>query len=218
MVLVDRASLARSFQSGGGPVQAGLRKRHQGVIDTTGAFAPDGPGEPTAAEGAWLLLRRAYADALPLALAGEWTDREQAGDYHALKVELERRTPFDAAQRALDRRAYRDRLIRAVDAPLRTLAPELIRCSLNDLYVPLRAMVGDPDSPESRVRHGEAERKRPILWLDDALYGWATRPNPASTDAIRVLSGEPGAGKSSACAMLAARLAGEGRTRGRPRC
>lgn len=158
------------------------------------------------------LLRRAFADALPLALAGEWTDRERAGDYRALKAELERRTPFDdAAQRALDWRAYRDRLIRAVDAPLRTLAPELIRCSLTDLYVPLRAMVGDPDGPEARGRRGGDGAKRRILWLDEALYGWATRPNPAPTDAFRVLSGEPGAGKSSACAMLAARLAGEGR-------
>ncbi len=153
-------------------------------------------------------IRRAFADALPLALAGEWRNAERAKDYQALRAALEP-TPFDpAAQRSLQWNAHRDRLVKAMDAPLRALNPEKIRCSLNDLYVPLRAAVGDPEAPE---RTSGERRKRPLVWLDDALYGWATRTNHTPPDRIRVLSGEPGAGKSSTSMKLAARLAAEKR-------
>jgi hypothetical protein len=153
-------------------------------------------------------IRRAFADALPLALAGEWRNAEREKDYQALRAALEP-TPFDpAAQRSLQWNAHRDRLVKAMDAPLRALNPEKIRCSLNDLYIPLRAAVGDPEAPE---RTSGERRKRPLVWLDDALYGWATRMDHAPPDRIRVLSGEPGAGKSSACMKLAARLAAEKR-------
>ena len=153
-------------------------------------------------------IRRAFADALPLALAGEWRNTEREKEYQALRAALEP-TPFDpAAQRSLQWNAYRDRLVKAMHAPLRALNPEKIRCSLNDLYVPLRAALGDPEAPE---RTGGERRKRTLVWLDDTLYGWATRTDLASSDRIRVLSGEPGAGKSSACMRLAARLAAEKR-------
>lgn len=149
-------------------------------------------------------IRRAFADALPLALAGEWRNPEREKDYQALRAALEP-TPFDpAAQRSLHWNAYRDRLVKAMDAPLRALNPEKIRCSLNDLYVPLRAAVGDPEAPE---RTSGEPRKRTLVWLDDTLDAWATRTDHAPSDRIRVLSGEPGAGKSSACMKLAARLA-----------
>ncbi|WP_109051907.1 pentapeptide repeat-containing protein [Azospirillum sp. TSA6c] len=153
-------------------------------------------------------IRRAFADALPLALAGEWRNAEREKEYQALRAALEP-TPFDpAAQRSLQWNAYRDRLVKAMDAPLRALNPEKIRCSLNDLYVPLRAAVGDPEAPE---RTNGEPRKRTLVWLDDTLYVWATRTNHAPADRIRVLSGEAGAGKSSACMRLAALLAAEKR-------
>ncbi|CAO3405606.1 pentapeptide repeat-containing protein [Azospirillum largimobile] len=153
-----------------------------------------------------LLIRRAFAAALPLALAGEWRNPEREKDYQALRAALEP-TPFDlAAQRSLQWNAYRDRLIKAIDAPLRALNPEKIRCSLNNLYVPLRAAVGDPEAPE---RTSGERRKQPLVWLDDTLYGWVTQMHHGPSDRIRVLSGEPGAGKSSACMKLAARLAAE---------
>ncbi|CAO3398953.1 pentapeptide repeat-containing protein [Azospirillum palustre] len=155
-----------------------------------------------------LPIRRAFADALPLALAGEWRNAEREKDYQALRAALEP-TPFDpAAQRSLQWNAYRDRQVKAMDAPLRALSPEKIRCSLNDLYVPLRAAVGDPEAPEWT---GGERRKRPLVWLDDTLYDWATRMDHAPSERIRVLSGEPGAGKSSACMKLAARLAADKR-------
>ncbi|WP_109150952.1 pentapeptide repeat-containing protein [Azospirillum sp. TSO5] len=153
-------------------------------------------------------IRRAFADALPLALAGEWRNAEREKDYQALRAALEP-TPFDLpAQRSLQWNAYRDRQVKAMDAPLRALNPEKIRCSLNDLYVPLRAAVGDPEAPE---RASGERRKRTLVWLDEALYSWATRTDHGPSERIRVLSGEPGAGKSSACMKLAARLAAEKR-------
>lgn len=160
---------------------------------------PDGKRPP---------IRRAFADALPLALAGEWRNTEREKDYQALRAVLEP-TPFDpAVQRSLQWNAYRERLVKAMDAPLRALNPEKIRCSLNDLYVPLRAAIGDPEAPE---RTGGERRKRPLVWLDDTLYGWATQMDHAPSERIRVLSGEPGAGKSSACMKVAARLAADKR-------
>lgn len=153
-------------------------------------------------------IRRAFADALPLALAGEWRNAERDKEYQALRAALEP-TPFDpAVQRSLQWNAYRDGLVKAMNAPLRALNPEKIRCSLNDLYAPLRAAVGDPEAPE---RTSGERRKRTLVWLDETLHGWATRTDHGPTDRIRVLSGEPGAGKSSACMKLAARLAVEKR-------
>jgi len=264
----------------------------KGVIDTATAFTKEGPGDPTAEEGARLLLQRgaygaairtiqrfareapvlaaeadpkeieaalsglaagapleltgdAFADperwpALPvvldafagwqrvcrvpeekrepmqnafrdefaLALAGELRDRDKESDYRDLLAEVIRSTPLDeAAKRALDWQAYRARLVEAVHRPLRSLDPEKVpRYSLYDLYVPLRASVGEP----IRATRGKTDDKPvPILWLDEALDAWVAKADPRDT--IRVVSGDPGSGKSSACAMLAARLARQGR-------
>ncbi|MCW2235611.1 pentapeptide repeat-containing protein [Azospirillum canadense] len=265
----------------------------KGVIDTATAFTKEGPGDPTAEEGARLLLQRgaymaamrtiqrfargapaltaeadpneieaqlsglaadtsleltkdaftdperwpalaavldafagwqkacgvtedkrepmqlAFQEEFALALAGELRDRDREADYRDLLAEVTRSTPLDAAaQRALDWQAYGARLVEAVHRPLRSLDPEKIpRCSLHDLYVPLRASLGELPDP-SAARRSDS-RRIPILWLDEALDCWTANAN--RRDSIRVLSGEPGSGKSSACAMLAARLARQGR-------
>ncbi|CAO3372019.1 pentapeptide repeat-containing protein [Azospirillum argentinense] len=143
-----------------------------------------------------------------LALAAELRDRSREADYRAMLAEVTRQTPLDAAaQRVLDWRAYRARLVAAIYAPLRSLASDKIpRFSLHDLYVPLRATQGDLPAPEHRWY---SDKKLPIFWLDEELNHWIKRADPQ--DSIRVLSGEPGSGKSSACAMLAAHLADQGR-------
>lgn len=153
-------------------------------------------------------MRLAFREDFVLALAAELRDPSREADYRAMLAEVTRTTPLDgAAQRALDWQAYRARLVEAVHRPLRSLDPERVpRFSLHDLYVPLRASVGEPPAPEHR-RKGDP--LIPIRWLDDELDEWIERANPR--DAVRVLSGEPGAGKSSACTMLAARLARKGR-------
>ncbi|TWA69007.1 pentapeptide repeat protein [Azospirillum brasilense] len=153
-------------------------------------------------------MRLAFSEDFVLALAAELRDPSREADYRAMLTEVTRQTPLDAAaQRALNWQAYRARLVEAVHRPLRSLDPETIpHFSLHDLYVPLRASVGEPPAPEHR-RKGDP--LIPIRWLDDELDEWIERAD--AHDAVRVLSGEPGAGKSSACAMLAARLARKGR-------
>ncbi|NUB11890.1 hypothetical protein GAY28_03690 [Azospirillum brasilense] len=153
-------------------------------------------------------MRLAFREDFVLALAAELRDPSREADYRAMLAEVTRTTPLDgAAQRTLDWQAYRARLVEAVHRPLRSLDPERIpRFSLHDLYVPLRASVGEPPAPEHRRTD---DKPIPIRWLDVELEGWIERADPR--DAVRVLSGEPGAGKSSACAMLAARLARRGR-------
>ncbi|WP_175429645.1 pentapeptide repeat-containing protein [Azospirillum argentinense] len=143
-----------------------------------------------------------------LALAAELRDRSREADYRAMLTEVTRQTPLDAAaQRVLDWRAYRARLVAAIYTPLRSLASDKIpHFSLHDLYVPLRATQGDLPAPEHRWY---SDKKLPIFWLDEELNHWIKRADPQ--DSIRVLSGEPGSGKSSACAMLAAHLADQGR-------
>ncbi|WP_029010754.1 pentapeptide repeat-containing protein [Azospirillum halopraeferens] len=151
-------------------------------------------------------MGRAFCDEVPLALQSELRDGSRRADYAALLVELARETPVDgAAERARQWMAYRARLVAAVHEPLRSLAPEIPPYSLADLYVPLRAAIGRAAPP----RPGGEEPKRAIVWLDEALHGWIDRAD--REDSIRVLSGDPGAGKSSACAMLAADLARRGR-------
>lgn len=153
-------------------------------------------------------MRLAFREDFVLALAAELRDPSRESDYRAMLAEVTRTTPLDgAAQRTLDWQAYRARLVEAVHRPLRSLDPERIpRFSLHDLYVPLRASVGEPPAPEHRRTD---DKPIPIRWLDAELDGWIGRAD--ARDAVRVLSGEPGAGKSSACAMLAARLARQGR-------
>ncbi|CAO3449284.1 Pentapeptide repeat family protein [Azospirillum argentinense] len=149
----------------------------------------------------------AFREDFILALAAELRDPSREADYRAMLAEVTRTTPLDgAAQRTLDWQAYRARLVDAVHRPLRSLDSEKIpRFSLHDLYVPLRASVGEPPAPGQRRRD---DPPIPIRWLDAVLDGWIGRAD--ARDAVRVLSGEPGAGKSSACAMLAARLARQG--------
>ncbi|WP_114860363.1 pentapeptide repeat-containing protein [Azospirillum brasilense] len=150
----------------------------------------------------------AFREDFVLALAAELRDPSREADYRAMLAEVTRTTLLDgAAQRTLDWQAYRARLVEAVHRPLRSLDSEKIpRFSLHDLYVPLRASVGEPPAPGQRR---EDDPKIPIRWLDAELDGWIGRAD--ARDTVRVLSGDPGAGKSSACAMLAARLARQGR-------
>ncbi len=153
-------------------------------------------------------MRLAFREDFVLALAAELRDPNREGDYRALLAEVTRETPLDgAAQRTLDWQAYRARLVEGVHRPLRSLDPETIpRFSLHDLYVPLRASMGGIPAPE---RRRESDKPIPIRWLDQELDGWIAKADP--NDPVRVLSGEPGSGKSSSCAMLAARLARKGR-------
>ena len=156
-------------------------------------------------------MLRAFRDEFPLALLVELRDDAKAADYAALLAELRRETPVDAAaERARQWMDYRARLVAVVNRPLRSLDPVIPPYSLSDLYIPLRAAIADRGADRARRGAGEeAEGQRRIVWLHEALEGWIAAPS--REDTIRVVSGDPGAGKSSACAMLAADLARQGR-------
>lgn len=79
--------------------------------------------------------------------------------------------------------------------------------SLRQTYVPLRAYWEEVREVDGN-RHGlvETEVFRHVVELDDDLDGWASHPDPDK--AIRLLSGGPGSGKSSAGKMFAARMSG----------
>lgn len=80
--------------------------------------------------------------------------------------------------------------------------------SLRDLYIPLRAYrVKKRSEPR---RDGRSEQEGPAAarlgWLHDWILDWIQGPAVAG-DALRVISGGPGSGKSSSARMLAAALA-----------
>lgn len=107
-------------------------------------------------------------------------------------------TPFDAAdERLRARAAYAARLEADLALPLFD-GP----ASLRDLYQPLRAYcIVDrerPDSDRLDARRGEIGRfreKRCVVELATALNAWLETSDAA--DALRVVSGGPGSGKSS---------------------
>lgn len=76
---------------------------------------------------------------------------------------------------------------------------------LRDVYVPLRAYTVHAE--ESRGRHGEDARPVAKLgWLRETLLTWIDGLTDKD-DTLRVISGGPGYGKSSAARMLAAEFA-----------
>lgn len=138
------------------------------------------------------------------ALAGEWQAR--AGEYEVLRAAISH--PFaDAEQRTRDWDAYRQ-LLRF--QPYERVLDDTF--SLNQIYQPLRASVGQPCSEEGDSRIGPPESKRErrkVVDLMTAVIAWLEQAD--RQDPIRLVSGGPGSGKSSFARMLAARLALEGR-------
>lgn len=84
--------------------------------------------------------------------------------------------------------------------------------SLMQIYVPLRAYYVDEQrgSKFSEEIHEVGQRRRKIVVdLETELRQWIAKPT--RHDAIRVISGGPGSGKSSFAKIFAARLAAENR-------
>lgn len=174
----------------------------------------DRPGDlPLLADSAtllsqWLALAgvgshvsAAIAERLPayfvFALNQEW--RSNAAQYAPLLEAVE--TPFaKAGERELAWRAYASLLQRRVeegvfDEPF----------SLLQLYVPLRAYYSDEPPGRSPLDEDRTQRLRVVVDLEQELTDWIA--TPSREDAIRVISGGPGSGKSSFARIFAARLA-----------
>ncbi|KQT41703.1 MULTISPECIES: pentapeptide repeat-containing protein [unclassified Methylophilus] len=151
----------------------------------------------------------AIADRLPSyfanALNEEWVNHQQT--YNLLINKLN--TPFTQANaRAQGWSNYSSWLCKQIDQPL-----FLEVFSLNQVYVPLRAFYlskqiqknndsdFDINSSEKNVRH--------VVDLETEINLWIQKSD--KDDAIRLISGGPGSGKSSFAKVLAASLARAGK-------
>lgn len=138
------------------------------------------------------------------ALHDEW--RRHSDAYQPVLVAL--KSPFaKAAQMGRDWARYRRWLIGQVDQPVFG-AP----FSLRQIYVPLRAWYpeDDPEAPKSAASRyldeGKAEKHKIVVGLRQRALTWWQTANTQS-DAILLVSGGPGSGKSSFAKMFAAMLA-----------
>ncbi|HEX8187456.1 MAG TPA: pentapeptide repeat-containing protein [Pyrinomonadaceae bacterium] len=136
------------------------------------------------------------------ALNEQW--RERPEDYGCLKEAFD--TPFTKAGAAEQAwQSYAALLQKQVDEPMFVEA-----FSLRQVYVPLRAYYSEKTAAEKGARLDpraaeETDAKRIVVDLAQELDSWLA--NNDTSDAVRVISGGPGSGKSSFTKMLAAKLA-----------
>jgi uncharacterized protein YjbI with pentapeptide repeats len=139
------------------------------------------------------------------ALNEQWRTHKE--DYAALKEVLD--TPFtQASEREQGWLRYRAWLQKRIEEPM-----FLEAFSLKQVYVPLRAyyereVKGEPDR---KVERGITEGKRYeriVVDLNSELETWLQEAKP--DDAIRLISGGPGSGKSSFAKIFAAQQAEKG--------
>jgi uncharacterized protein YjbI with pentapeptide repeats len=87
--------------------------------------------------------------------------------------------------------------------------------SLTQVYVPLRAYYeqrkrgAEDELTGHRAADGCGDNTKTVVMLENHLEGWLSKSD--RNDALRVLSGGPGSGKSCFAKMLAARQAAQGR-------
>lgn len=152
---------------------------------------------------------QAISDRLPIYFAGalheEWGSH--AKDYGILKEKLD--TPFTQANERLQAwLRYATWLQKQVEEPMMFLEA----FSLKRVYVPLRAYYNrkveaqKAEALEGRLA-GDKRFERVVVELEQELKSWLSRA--VKTDAIRLISGGPGSGKSSFAKMFAAKLAEE---------
>jgi len=136
------------------------------------------------------------------ALHEEW--RTKSHEYAPLKEALN--TPFsEAAEREESWWHYSAWLQQQVEKPVFWEA-----FSLKRIYIPLRAYYEQEKPKKDYVEEGfrentREEHQRVVLDLEKELMNWVKQSHPEN--AIRVISGGPGSGKSSFCKMFAAELA-----------
>ncbi|MDG4603249.1 MAG: pentapeptide repeat-containing protein [Defluviicoccus sp.] len=146
--------------------------------------------------------------------------RNRRADYAILETYFQATLAGVAAIRARKWRRYSASLVTAIRKPLLNLAsgdPGAV--CLEEIFVPLRAWYPAPrdkaSEGERAAAKGDAwerssDRERPVFVdLRKHIDAWLNAAD--ATDAIRVVSGEPGCGKSSFAAMWAAAQARAGR-------
>ncbi|MDJ0620769.1 MAG: pentapeptide repeat-containing protein [Calothrix sp. MO_192.B10] len=135
------------------------------------------------------------------ALNAEWIEKSQ--EYAVIKDVLD--TPFTQANKVEQGwLLYQARLQKQIAEPM-----FLEAFSLKDVYVPLRAYyeneVEDSSTQrlDSRIHDGK-RYERVVIELQEELENWLQQAN--HNDAIRLISGGPGSGKSSFAKIFAAHL------------
>jgi hypothetical protein len=129
------------------------------------------------------------------ALEEEWQDR--AKDYDQLRQHLE--TPFaPASERERAWRRYSAHLQRLPDEPMFDEA-----FGLREVYVETPAYFVERAEGDDSLRSGRGKsERRVVVNLLSELNAWVEKADP--DDAVRVLSGGPGGGKSSLAKIFAA--------------
>ncbi|MDJ0728954.1 MAG: pentapeptide repeat-containing protein [Crocosphaera sp.] len=143
------------------------------------------------------------------ALNQEWRKNRQQYEL----VEQELTTPFtQAKEKEFQWFLYRSWLQKKVEEPMFS---EVF--GLNRVYIPLRAyywrkkknnqfIEDDLETISQHSRKEEKEKKEPVVInLEEELTSWLNQEDPY--DAIRIISGGPGSGKSSFVKIFAAHLA-----------
>lgn len=136
------------------------------------------------------------------ALNEQWRSRPE--DYRCLKEAFD--TPFTKAGAAEQAwQSYAALLQKQVDEPMFVEA-----FSLRQVYVPLRAYYFEKSAVEKETRLDPraaetTNAKRIVIDLEAELDSWLA--NNDTFDAVRIISGGPGSGKSSFTKMLAAKFA-----------
>ncbi len=138
------------------------------------------------------------------ALSAEWSKNPE--QYNKILPQLE--TPFTLAEkRETGRINYRAFLSKEVEKPLFFEA-----FGLNQVYIPLRAYYEQEvkkTAPNIRHDHdddhNDKNKKRIVIDLETELRNWLN--NHDKDDALRVISGGPGSGKSSFGKIFASRIA-----------
>lgn len=136
-------------------------------------------------------------------LVNEW--RKNYKYYHELKSALQ--TPFDDAEKRETEWAYYSKwLIKQADSPVFSET-----FGLRQIYIPLRAYYKKREKPiQGELTFDDTIIKRDdyrkiVVDIESELLNWIEKGN--KNDAIRVVRGGPGSGKSSFFKMLAAQLA-----------
>jgi len=141
----------------------------------------------------------------PFALHQEW--RKNSARYALIKEALD--TPFaKAAETEQAWRSYNAYLQQQVEKGAFGEA-----FALKQIFIPLNGYYEEntEDKGAGRELPRQEKRRRVVFSLDEEIDRWLAQSD--RHDAVRVLSGGPGSGKSSFAKMLAARLADEGRVK-----
>ena len=138
-------------------------------------------------------------------LAKEW--RKNHKYYSILEEHIH--TPFDEAAKNEERWfLYSQWIKKQIDKPV-----FLESFSLRQVYIPLRAyyniMPNDRNKVNSNIEIKNEEEKRYVVDLEKELLDWLKKSD--KDDAIRIIRGGPGIGKSSFLKMFAAKLVEQGR-------